>query len=49
MYKINLDVLPIRYWNIKTIIEKGLIERTGATKKGEWIVKSERENTYREK
>lgn len=29
--------------NIKTIIEKGLIERTGATKKGEWIVKSERE------
>lgn len=21
MYKINLDVLPIRYWNIKTIIE----------------------------
>ena len=25
--------------NIKTLIEKGLIERTGATKKGEWIVK----------
>ena len=24
---------------IKTLIEKGLIERTGATKKGEWIVK----------
>ncbi len=27
--------------NIKTLIEKGLIERTGATKKGEWIVKVE--------
>ena len=26
--------------NIKTLIEKGLIERTGATKKGEWIVKN---------
>ena len=25
--------------NIKILIEKGLIERTGATKKGEWIVK----------
>lgn len=25
--------------NIKTLIEIGLIERTGATKKGEWIVK----------
>ena len=25
--------------NIKTLIEKGLIERTGATKKGEWVVK----------
>ncbi len=27
--------------NIRTLIEKGLIERTGATKKGEWIVKVE--------
>ena len=26
--------------NIKILIEKGLIERTGATKKGEWIVKT---------
>jgi len=26
--------------NIKILIEKGLIERTGATKKGEWIVKN---------
>lgn len=26
--------------NIKTLIERGLIERTGATKKGEWIVKN---------
>ncbi len=26
--------------NIKTLIEKGLIERIGATKKGEWIVKN---------
>ncbi len=26
--------------NIKTLIEKGLIERTGATKKGVWIVKA---------
>ncbi len=26
--------------NIKTLIEKGLIKRTGATKKGEWIVKN---------
>ena len=25
--------------NIKILIEIGLIERTGATKKGEWIVK----------
>ncbi len=27
--------------NIKTLIEKGLVERIGATKKGEWIVKVE--------
>ena len=26
--------------NIKTLIDIGLIERTGATKKGEWIVKN---------
>ena len=26
--------------NIKTLIEKGQIERTGATKKGKWIVKN---------
>ena len=25
--------------NIKTLIDVGLIERIGATKKGEWIVK----------
>ena len=25
--------------NIKTLIEMGLIERTGATKKGKWIVR----------
>ena len=28
--------------NIKTLIEKGLVERTGATKKGEWIVKNKK-------
>jgi|GEM_PF-5505093 divergent AAA domain len=32
----NIDLLQR---NIKTLIDMGLVERTGATKKGEWIVK----------
>ncbi len=37
---LNVNIRTIQR-NIKTLIEKGLIERTGATKKGEWIVKVE--------